>query len=140
MRIQGENFTPEYKYPIKIYRMGQVEFANGLEIRKMMFAIVLALLMVVLFFVFGVQEEERLLPFIFHNWLILLTVIPAVVTFVTFNLRYDHKGFFAFCRDRLRFYRTRNQAYEHFLEVPMRTWQQPIRYEAYHRKEGRKDP
>lgn len=135
MRITGENFTPEYKYPIKIYRIGQLEFANGLEIRKLMFAIILAILLIVVFFVFGIQEEEELFRFIVKNWLILLTVIPAVVTFVVFNLRYDHKGVLAFFRDRLRFYRTRHKAYEHFMEVPNQQWQKELEYEAFYRVE-----
>ncbi|WP_349407940.1 conjugal transfer protein [Pseudalkalibacillus sp. SCS-8] len=117
MKLKGENFTPEYKYPIKIYRIGSIEFANGLEVRKMIFSFVLAILLVIGFVMIGVQGDHNLLGFVAKNWLILITVIPGIITFVVFNLQYDNKKFIPFLKGRVRFYRTKETSYEHFIEV-----------------------
>lgn len=131
MSLKGDNFTQEYKYPIKIYRIGQIEFANGLEIRKMIFSIVLALLLVVSFVIIGVQSDSNLLSFVAKNWLILITVIPGVITFVVFNLKYDDKGFIPFVKDRIYFYRNKHKSYEHFIEVANEQLQKELTFETF---------
>ncbi len=127
----GENFTSEYKYPIKIYRIGQIEFANGLEVRKMIFSMILAALLVSVFLVIGVQSDSNLMGFVAKNWLILITVIPGTITFVVFNLKYDNKGFLAFVRDRFHFHKNRHKQYEHFLEVAHDQMQRELSFEPY---------
>ncbi|MGP4080105.1 conjugal transfer protein [Pseudalkalibacillus sp. R45] len=117
MEPRGENYTAEYKYPIKIYRIGAMEFSNGIEVRKMIFSIILAALLVIGFVMIGIRGDRNVLGFLAKNWLILITVIPGVITFVVFNLQYDHKKFIPFIKDRIRFYRTRGTSYEHFIEV-----------------------
>ncbi|MYL43899.1 TcpE family conjugal transfer membrane protein [Virgibacillus salexigens] len=130
--MSGENFTKEYKYPIKIYRIGQsIEFANGLELRKLIFSLVLAAIMIVIFVVLGVSSDSNLLSFIAKNWLVLLTLVPAAITFVVFNLNYDNKGFIAFVKDRYHFYKTKNQAYEHFIEVPTSQMNKELEFEPF---------
>jgi hypothetical protein len=140
LRLKGENFTPEYKYPIKIYRIGQIEFANGLEVRKMIFSIILAMILLFMFVMVGVQSDGHLFGFVAKNWLILITVIPSVITFVVFNLKYDHKGFIPFIKDRLEFYRTKHQSYEHFMEVANDQLQKDFIFEPFvvGKKEGEK--
>ncbi|MDN4072907.1 TcpE family conjugal transfer membrane protein [Fictibacillus terranigra] len=129
--MKGENFTPEYKYPIKIYRISSLEFANGLEVRKMIFSIILAAVLLLSFLLLGVKSDTNLFDFFLKNWLILLTVIPSLITFVVFNLKYDHKGVLPFIRDRWCFYRTKNNAYEHFIEVASDQLKQTIRFEPF---------
>jgi hypothetical protein len=131
LRLKGENFTPEYKYPIKIYRMGPIEFANGLEIRKMIFSVVLALMLMIGFVMVGVQSDRNLLGFVAKNWLILITIIPGVITFVVFNLKYDNKGFIPFIKDRISFYRTKHTSYEHFIEVVNDQLQNELSFEPF---------
>ncbi|WP_221568965.1 conjugal transfer protein [Alkalihalobacillus sp. TS-13] len=131
MKTKGENFTSEYKYPIKIYRIGQVEFANGLEVRKMIFSAILAALLVIAFLVVGIQTDSNLVGFVAKNWLILITVIPGVITFVVFNLKYDNKGFFAFVRDRIDYYRNRHKMYEHFIDVAEDQINRPLIFEPF---------
>jgi TcpE family len=136
-KVKGENYTQEYKYPIKIYRIHTVEFANGLEIRKMIFAIVLAAVLILSFVMIGVKSDTNLYHFLVKNWLILLTVIPGVITFIVFNLKYDHKGVIPFVRDRIRFYRTKNKSYEHFIETASDQLQKELRFEPFLKtKEG----
>jgi TcpE family len=135
--MKGENYTQEYKYPIKIYRIWTIEFANGLEVRKMIFAVLLAAILVLSFVLIGIKNDTNLLRFIAKNWLILITVIPGVITFIVFNLKYDHKGVFPFLRDRIVFYRTKNKSYEHFIEVASDQLQKELSYEPFLiRKEG----
>lgn len=130
--MKGENFRAEYKYPIKIYRIGQsVEFANGLELRKLILSIVLALIMIVVFIIMGIKGDTNILSFIAKNWLILLTIIPAIVSFVVFNLDYDGKGFIAYFRDRFAYYKNRKKAYEHFIEVPREQMDKALHYESF---------
>jgi TcpE family len=136
-KVKGENYTQEYKYPIKIYRIHNVEFANGLEVRKMIFAILLAAVLILSFVIIGVKSDTNLYHFLVKNWLILLTVIPGVITFIVFNLKYDHKGVIPFIRDRIRFYKTKNRAYEHFIEVASGQLQKELRFEPFLKtKEG----
>jgi TcpE family len=136
-KVKGENYTQEYKYPIKIYRIHNVQFANGLEVRKMIFAVVLAAVLILSFVMIGVKSDTNLYHFLMKNWLILLTVIPGVITFIVFNLKYDHKGVIPFIRDRIRFYYTKNRAYEHFIEVASDQLQKELRFEPFlKRKEG----
>lgn len=135
--MKGENYTQEYKYPIKIYRIWTIEFANGLEVRKMIFAVILAAILLVSFVLIGIKNDTNLLRFIAKNWLILITVIPGVITFIVFNLKYDHKGVFPFLRDRIIFYRTRKKSYEHFIEVVNDQLQKELSYEPFQiRREG----
>jgi TcpE family len=136
-KVKGENYTQEYKYPIKIYRIHTVEFANGLEVRKMIFAIVLAVVLILSFVMIGVKSDTNLYHFLMKNWLILLTVIPGVITFIVFNLKYDHKGVIPFVRDRIHFYRTKNKSYEHFIETASDQLQKELRFEPFLKmKEG----
>jgi hypothetical protein len=131
LKLKGENFTPEYKYPIKIYRIGQIEFANGLEVRKMIFSIILAVILIIAFVMVGVQSDSNLIGFVAKNWLILITVIPGVITFVVFNLKYDNKGFIPFIRDRIIYYRTKHKSYEHFIEVANDQLQKELLFEPF---------
>lgn len=140
--MKGENFTSEYKYPIKIYRIGQsVEFSNGLELRKLIFSIILAAAMIMMFIVVGVKSDSNIVSFIFKNWLILITVIPGVISFVVFNLHYDNKGFIAYFKDRWNFYRERKKSYEHFIEVPVSQMKENLSFEPFinESSEGEKD-
>jgi TcpE family len=135
--MKGENYTQEYKYPIKIYRIWTIEFANGLEVRKMIFAVILAAILLVSFVLIGIKNDTNLLRFIAKNWLILITVIPGVITFIVFNLKYDHKGVLPFLRDRIVFYRTKNKSYEHFIEVASDQLLKELFYEPFLiRREG----
>jgi TcpE family len=135
--MKGENYTQEYKYPIKIYRIWTIEFANGLEVRKMIFAVFLAAILLLSFVLIGIKNETNLLRFIAKNWLILITVIPGVITFIVFNLKYDHKGVFPFLRDRIVFFRTKNKFYEHFIEVASDQLLKELSYEPFLiRREG----
>jgi TcpE family len=135
--MKGENYTQEYKYPIKIYRIWTIEFSNGLEVRKMIFAVFLAVILLLSFVLIGIKNDTNLLRFIAKNWLILITVIPGVITFIVFNLKYDHKGVLHFLRDRIVFYRTKNKSYEHFIEVASDQLQKELSYEPFlKRKEG----
>lgn len=115
--MRGDNFTKEYKYPIKLYRIGQIEFANGLEIRKLVFSVILAGVMIFVFLIFGINSDSNIFVFLRQNWLVVLTVIPAVISFVVFNLNYDGKGFISYFKDRIHYYATKHKAYEHFIEV-----------------------
>lgn len=133
--MKGENFTKEYKYPIKIYRIGQIEFANGLEVRKMVVAGVVILFMLLAFIGFGASSNTGATQFIFQNWLIILVCVPAVITFVVFSLKYDHKPVIPFIKDRWKFYQTKNKACEHFDEVPLTQYETDLQFEAFVRKE-----
>jgi len=138
--MRGENFTKEYKYPIKIYRIGQsIEFANGLELRKLIFSVVLAAFMVIVFIIFGINSDSNFLAFIAKNWLVLLTLIPAAITFIVFNLNYDNKGFLAFVKDRYHFYKTKNIEYEHFIEVPTSQLNRELKFEEFIVKQTSKE-
>lgn len=135
--MKGENYTQEYKYPIKIYRIWSIEFANGLEVRKMIFAIVLAAVLLLTFVLVGIKNDTNLFRFFVKNWLILLTVIPGVITFIVFNLNYDHKGVIPFVRDRITFYRTKKKSYEHFIEVAHGQLEKELTFEPFLlKKEG----
>lgn len=138
VEMKGENFTKEYKYPIKIYRIGQIEFANGLEVRKMIVAGVVIFMMVLMFFIFGASSHAGAIQFLLGNWLIILVCVPAVITFVVFSMKYDHKPVIPFMKDRLRFYKMKNKAYEHFDEVPLDQYEVDLTFEPLERvkKEG----
>lgn len=129
--MRGENFTQEYKYPIKIYRISEVEFANGLEVRKLIFSVILGAILLFIFIIVGIKSDTNILQFLLKNWLILITVIPGVATFVVFNLTYDNKGFIAYVRDRAQFYKTRHKAYEHYVEVPVNQMQKDLEFEPF---------
>ncbi|MCQ6266338.1 conjugal transfer protein [Fictibacillus sp. WQ 8-8] len=129
--MKGENFTPEYKYPIKIYRIRSVEFANGLEVRKMIFSIILAAVLLLSFVLIGIKSDTNLFRFFLKNWLILLTVIPGLITFIVFNLKYDHKGVLPYSRDRIHFYRCKNKSYEHFMEVASHQLHKDLVFEPF---------
>lgn len=130
--MKGENFTKEYKYPIKIYRIGQsIEFANGLELRKLVFSIILAGVMLASFLIVGFTSDSNVIQFILKNWLVLITIIPALVTFIAFNLKYDDKGVISFFKDRYTFYKTRHKAFEHFMEVPTSQMDKDLKFESF---------
>lgn len=130
--MKGENFTKEYKYPIKIYRIGEsIEFANGLELRKLVFSIILAGIMLASFLIVGFTSDGNVIRFIFKNWLVLITIVPALVTFIAFNLKYDDKGVIPFIKDRYTFYKTRHKAFEHFMEVPTSQMDKDLKFESF---------
>lgn len=130
--VKGENFTNEYKYPIKIYRIGQsIEFANGLELRKLVFSIILAGGMLGVFLLVGFTSESNVIRFILQNWLIMVTLIPTLITFIVFNLKYDGKGVIPFIKDRYKFYKTRKKAIEHFIEVPTSQMHKEMKFESF---------
>lgn len=137
--MKGDNFTQEYKYPIKIYKIWQIEFANGLEIRKLIFSAILAAVMICGFIILGIKGSSNILSFLAKNWLIILVVIPSVISFVVFNLDYDGKGFVSFFKDRTNFYLTKHKSYEHFLEVPKSQMGKELTYEPFKLKGGGND-
>jgi dolichol kinase len=134
--MKGENYKQEYKYPIKVYHIWSIEFANGLEVRKMIFAIVLVAFLLLTFILVGIKNDTNLFRFFVKNWLILLTVIPGVITFIVFNLKYDHKGVLPFIRDRITFYRTRKKSYEHFIEVAHDQLEKEMTFELFFLKKA----
>lgn len=130
----GENFTEEFKYPIKIYRIWQFEFAKGLEVRKLVFSIFIGAVILLTFLIVGIRSETSIVRFFINNWLIVLVLVPAVITFVVFNLRYDHKKIIPFIRDRYWFYRTKHKQYEHFMEVPTGQLETELVFEPFQRR------
>lgn len=130
--MKGDNFTKEYKYPIKIYRIGNaIEFANGLELRKLVFSLVLAGIMIITFIVAGITSDANIIQFVLKNWLVMITLIPASITFIVFNMKYDNKGVIPYIKDRYRYYRTRNIEIEHFQEVPTSQLHKDLEFESY---------
>lgn len=134
--MRGDNFTKEYKYPIKLYKIGQIEFANGLEVRKLVFSVILAVIMIFVFLIFGFNSDSNIVSFLRRNWLVVLTVIPAVISFIVFNLNYDGKGFISYFKDRFHFYSTKNKEYEHFIEVPTSQMEKELEFESFKIKGG----
>lgn len=132
-RMKGENFTKEYKYPIKIYNIGKIEFANGIEVRKMVVAGVVILLMILMFSVFGASFQSGTLRFLMSNWLVILVCVPAVISFVVFSMKYDYKPVIPFIKDRMNFYQTKNRAFEHFEEVPLNQYDTDLEFEPLER-------
>ncbi|CAG9622807.1 conjugal transfer protein [Sutcliffiella rhizosphaerae] len=133
--MKGDNFTKEYKYPIKIYRIGRLEFANGLEVRKLVVAGGVILIMIMVFIGFGASSHTGAMRFIFENWLIILVCVPGVITFVVFSLKYDHKPVIPFIKDRWAYYNTKHKAYEHFKEIPLSQYERDLQFEPYIRRE-----
>lgn len=135
--MNGENFTQEYKYPIKIYKIGtHLQFSNGVEVRKVIASVVAAGIILALFIIAGVKTDGKTMSFFKQNWLVILTLIPAAITFIIFNLKYDNKGIIAFFRDRIRFLFTKHKEYEHFIEVPTNQIQEEMSFEPFIVKEG----
>ena len=131
--MKGENFTKEYKYPIKIYNIGKMTFANGIEVRKMVVAGVVILLMIFVFSVFGASLQSGTIRFLMSNWLVILVCVPAVISFVVFSMKYDYKPVIPFIKDRAIFYQTKNKAYEHFEEVPLNQYDTDLEFEPLER-------
>lgn len=133
----GDNFTQEYKYPIKLYKIGSIEFANGIEVRKMVFSFILGAIILLSFMLIGVKGDSNILLFFANNWLVILITVPSVITFVVFNLKYDNKKVIPYIRDRYWFYRTKHKEYEHFHEVATNQIKRELTFEAF-MKEGEK--
>lgn len=132
--IKGDNFTREYKYPIKVYKIWKIESSNGWELRKLIVAGITALFVISLFIGVGYGASDNVVSFILTNWLIILVGIPSIVTFLVFSLKYDDKPVIPFIKDRFRYYKKRHKAYEHFEEVPMKQFETELVFEEYKRK------
>ncbi|AQT87020.1 TcpE family protein (plasmid) [Paenibacillus larvae subsp. larvae] len=133
--MRGENFTGEFKFPIKLYKIWIFEFADGVEVRKLLFGGTVGFLMIVFFIYMGIHSSSNVLHFIKNNWLILLILFPSAITLLVFNIKYDNKPVLAFFRDRFLFYLTRNKEFEHFEEVITKQRDTEFSYEKF-RKGG----
>ncbi|HAO5955140.1 TPA: conjugal transfer protein [Listeria monocytogenes] len=134
----GKNYTEEFKYPIKFYKVGRgkwrFEFKEGLELRK---ATIIGVVFITLFIflVWSILNKEwGIVQFFISNWVIMLVGIPAILIALLFGLKYDRKPVLAFFRDRVWFYRNKNKTWEHFEEIPSEQMNRPLSFEKMNKK------
>lgn len=132
----GENFTREYKYPIKIYKIGNLTFSNGIEVRKLI-ASAISIVFIIGFFIFlGTKVNTGFLGFFIKNWLIIIVFVPALIVFLFFNLDYENKGIIKYFRDRIAYLLNRKKQYEHFMEVPRGQFNKELKFESFIAERG----
>ncbi|MDA2637455.1 TcpE family conjugal transfer membrane protein [Bacillus cereus] len=129
------NYTKFFKYPIKIYRIHKLEFANGIELRKLLFGTAIFLITVALLFYIALVGGKPAVSFLLDNWIKIVVLVPATSIFIAFSFKYDNKPINKFFIDRYRFYRNRNKVIENFRVVNDSQYRKPLKYEAYHKKE-----
>ncbi|EAC4184101.1 conjugal transfer protein [Listeria monocytogenes] len=134
----GKNYTEEFKYPIKFYKVGRgkwrIEFKEGFELRK---AVIVGIVFLILFIVLVwsiLNKQWGIVQFFISNWVIMLVGIPAILIALLFGLKYDRKPVLAFFRDRVWFYRNKNKSWEHFEEVPAEQMNRPLNFEKMNKK------
>lgn len=137
--MKGDNFTQEYKYPLKLYRIWKIEFSNGIELRKLVVGGGAASFVVLMFFLIGMTTSTNALVFLIQNWAMMLFVVPGLITYIVFNLRYDNKPVIPFLRDRWNYYKYRNKAFEHFEEVPLNQFEVNLEFESFKRIDSKED-
>lgn len=127
----GDNFTREYKYPIKIYNVGKLEFSNGIEVRKLIASAISIAIMILVFVVLGLKVNPKILSFFLKNWLIILVLVPLGITSIFFSLSFENKGIVRFFKDRILYLFYRNKQYEHFIEVPVKQVENELKFEPF---------
>ncbi|GIN14621.1 hypothetical protein J26TS2_44880 [Shouchella clausii] len=137
--MRGDNFTQEYKYPLKLYRIWKFESSNGIELRKLIIGVVTASMVILAFFILGATTSNNAIIFLLNNWAMMLVGIPGLITYIVFSLKYDNKPFISFFRDRWDFYKNRNKAFEHFDEVPLNQYETDLEFEAFDRIDRKED-
>lgn len=135
----GENFTREYKYPIKIYKIYKFSFPNGVEARKLIASGISILFIVALFLLLGTKVNKGILSFFKQNWLIVIVFVPSLIVFLIFNLDYENKGIIKFFRDRISYLFNRKKQYEHFIEVPRDQMNTDLKFESFIAERGDND-
>ncbi|EJV89460.1 conjugal transfer protein [Bacillus cereus] len=130
-------YTIFVRHPIKIFRIGKLEFGNGIELRKLVFSGVIFITLLALLILIGLKGGTDVISFLIHNWIKILILIPAVSTIVAFSFKYDNKPITLFFKDRLIFTLTKNHQYEHFERIDETQFEKELQYEAFHiRKKG----
>ncbi|GAA3713196.1 hypothetical protein GCM10022378_00110 [Salinicoccus jeotgali] len=139
VKIMGNNYTQELKYPIKIYKIFQgtkyeIQFSKGIELKKIITGVFAVFLMLILMTISIRIGSTDTLLFILNNWLIVLVAGVAITLIVVFSLNYDYKPIHDYFKDRYTFYRTRHISFEHDIEVD-ESFGKPIQYEAFKRSD-----
>ncbi|WP_088815650.1 MULTISPECIES: TcpE family conjugal transfer membrane protein [Listeria] len=136
----GRNYTEEFKYPIKFYKVGsgkwRFEFKEGLEMRKAVIIGVVFTSLSAIFLFSIVRGHWGIVHFFISNWLVMLVGFPAIFIWLIFGMKYDRKPVMAFFRDRLWFYRYKGKEWEHFQLVPIHQMNCPLYFEPFLRKKG----
>lgn len=127
-------YTVFVRHPIKIFRLGKLEFANGVELRKVVFSGVIFITLLAILLVIGLSGDTNVIQFLIENWIKILILIPACSSIIAFSFKYDNKPILAFFRDRAVFYTTQHQRYEHFEVVDEAQFEKELQYESFERK------
>lgn len=128
-------YTMFVRHPIKIFRIGKLEFANGVELRKLVFSGVIFATLLLALIMIGLKGSSNTISFLFNNWITILVLIPSISTFIAFSFKYDNKPIAVFFKDRIVFYLTKNQRYEHFELVDNNQFAKDLQYEPFNIKE-----
>lgn len=128
------NYTKFFKYPIKIYRIGKLEFANGVELRKLLFGSTVFVITLAILTYIALIGGRTTVNFFIDNWIKITVIVPMVSIFIAFSFKYDNKPINRFFIDRYRFYRHKNKVIENFRVIDDSQYQKPLQYEAYHTK------
>lgn len=133
--IEGNNFSKELKYPIKIYKLFsdtkyEIQLSKGIELKKIITGAVALFIMIILMIVSVRIGNTETLLFILNNWLIVTVGGISITLIIVFSLNYDYKPIPDYFRDRYRFYKTRNISFEHDITVD-NTFGKSVQYEQF---------
>lgn len=133
--ITGNNFTRELKYPIKIYKIFEdtkyeIQFSEGIELKKIITGAVALGIMAVLMLISVYIGDTGTLLFVLNNWLVVGVGGVATILIVVYSLNYDYKPIPDYFRDRYQFYKTRRMKIEHDIKVD-NTFDKAVKYEPF---------
>lgn len=142
IKVIGNNYTQELKYPIKIYKIFEntkyeIQFSKGIELRKIATGVIAVVVMLTLMIIAIIVGSTGTLLFILNNWLIVLVGGVSVTIITVFSLNFDYKPIPQYFKDRVNFYKNRNTKFEHDINVD-KTFDKIVKYEDFVRSDSNK--
>ncbi|PTU83996.1 hypothetical protein BUZ67_09440 [Staphylococcus pasteuri] len=138
--FEGNCYTREMKYPIKVYylfkgRSFEIPMPEGMELRKLIVGIVTAIFVLTLMIIAFITGNDWIRNLILNRGIIITAGMVFLAVFIVYQIDYGNKSIYRFYMDNLSYLLTKHRRYEHYDKVNKNLENAKIQYSNFVIKE-----
>lgn len=134
--FEGNCYTREMKYPIKIYylfkgRTFEIPLPEGMELRKVIVGTITAIIVLVAMILAFITGNDAIRGLILNRGIIITAGLVFLAVFVVYQIDYGNKSIYQFYMDNLSYLLTRKRRYEHYEQVNRKLENTKLEYSSF---------
>lgn len=139
--FEGNCYTREMKYPIKIYylfkgRSFEIPLPEGMELRKVIVGTITAIIVLVIMILAFITGSDAIRSLILNRGIIITAGLVFLAVFIVYQIDYGNKSIYRFYMDNLVYLLTKKRKYEHYEQVNRKLENTKLEYSSFIIRDG----